>query len=230
MGYRTGRFQYEYDPDEVIPMPRPWMEIDGDRAKNRKPLYPRGAARPTKPTFTDPNKAFIEGGGQVKVDASFLKKFPAKLGTKQVYPGVGGYFSKGIYFKTNKEARYYTMDAKAKKGVYIRYVERIGYNPLTGQTYPVFKYVRVPDSYLEIMNNPIAYLDSPKALLRVAQFLWKYGANRTYKAFVAAVKTAIQRRNEQLTDYRRQWLEQEYARQQAILNEWKSKAGFWDVS
>lgn len=230
MGYRTGGFQYDYDPDDIIPMPRPWLEIDGDRTKNRKPLYPRGAARPKKPTFTSPEELFRRGGGKSKVDSSFLRKLPGRNDVKQKYPGQQGFYSKAAYLSTNKAARQATGDASAKKGVWIRYVVDVKYDIWKREYVPTYGYVRVPDSYFDVMSNPISYLENPSKILAVANFLWKYGANVTYKAFVGAVKNAVTARNEQLTDAKREYIEQEYARQKAVLDAFKEQNAYWKVS
>jgi hypothetical protein len=225
---RLGHFDYRFDPDETAMLPRPF-QLAGEAKKVTEPGYPRGEKPPPRPEQKSATDALRDTGWVGKVDRAFLKKFPHN--THDAYGTTRGIDVKQY---TAAEIAYLTLGEKKKKGVYMKYIDHMGYNVLTGETYAVYGYKRVPDyvlnTYYLKASDLKYYLDKPDALIKAARWLWANGFKKQYWQFTARISLAIKQRNEELSKAEQAWIKNYEAQQAAELKNWQDYTSFWRTS
>ena len=218
---RTGSFQTEYDPDEAIPLPRPFRLSEGGRRE--KPLYPKGAKPQKAPRFPSGEQALRDGGFKY-YPTDWLKDLPhIKKNIAQVKRGWG--------WLDATVAKVVTGDAKAKAGMYTRTLKGYKYNVLSGkQDIPVYRYARVDDRVVDMVFNTKNYKADPKSLLIALRFLYRNKMMKAYYKMVEYARLWTSAINERLSAEAKSWIanyDREVAAQMAAYQKYRD---WWKVS
>lgn len=221
---RMGWFRIKYDPDEAIPLPRPFR-LEGE-GKTKDPVPLKAPAKPKRPDIPSAR----EKSPLRLYPRAWLQRAPHKRKAEVRHNGIK------VWKLSRQEARQATGDSKAKGGVYV--VIDTGEKKWVRQgtrmvLVPKYRFKRMPDNveraFLYADKDPI-YAQDPQRLEVALKYLWRHGLKERYFSLYKYGRMLTLRLREEARDNWAEWAREWNAEKARREQEYRESVTWWQTS